>query len=143
LSVGAIAAPFNVQSANNNSRSLFMAKSSSNHVLGTFSVIALPGEAYVIDGSTTSIGYSADAPCSDLSVVYTAGSSNGVAIEIESISDVVTADQMELPGITCLRTDLMANGKTYSTGNIKFTWDADAQTYTDMSPRAVVLDLTV
>ena len=36
LSVGAIAAPFNVQSANNNSRSLFMAKSSSNHVLGTF-----------------------------------------------------------------------------------------------------------
>lgn len=140
LSVGAHAAPFNVRSDN----SLFaMARVTSDRVLGTFSVIASPGEVYVIDGYTTWLGYSVDAPCSDLTVEYTIGPSDGQGVEVDSVVMEVTADEMEFPGITCIRTDFMANGKTFSTGDIKFTWDADTQTYTDMSPRAVVLDLTI
>lgn len=86
------------------------------------------------------VGTSTSAPCSDL--VLFSHSDESIEIDRGTINN--TSDDLidyPGPGYTCLRTDFIFAGKTYSTGNIQLTWDAANNAYTGANPNRVVLDL--
>lgn len=127
----------------NANASLLSGTADSGRVLGTTTSITPNNEPVPYDSVTFSVGYSIAAPCSDLQVVREIFNDDG-SHEIEPMTMSVTSGGFLAfdSALTCFRVDTYANGKQYSTDNIKLTWDNTVHEYTAMAPRNVVMDFT-
>jgi hypothetical protein len=131
-----------------NAHNLFnrTAKHALNHsanasTLFTLHVIAEPE----FDSTATAyafLGTSTVAPCSDLKQI---GTDDFTAHFVSSDESITSEEAVEDFGgaVTCIRSDLkFPSGRTYTTGNIALTWDAESKTYTSAMPSDITIDIS-
>lgn len=110
----------------------------------SYNVVTPEGKDFPIEELRIYAGTSASA-CSDLHVVGDYRADSYESMYVENGSDTVGSEDIaELvgPKATCIKWDVIAGGKTYSSDNIKLEWSDLLNEYVKANPSSFSIDFT-